>query len=332
MCTDLCRTHREKKHLDLSHLWLTPRLQLVPLSLTIIITDQEQTKKLFSNSRLKETDPDSDLDSVELVDLAEDLSSPVSYAQRGPHDYRKLHALHTSIHGDKSVRLPKRNPQPSNPNVDISHSQENLPMGNPFDDGSIDDDELPSPSQLFAGFELVEEVDTTTTPESAKPVNQFEDAFEPLAALYLQEASLSPSYGDDSLELFEGNLVRLGFTDMLTQATPKGTSSFDCSKAGDLFNVDAFEFRDDSPIKAMVSSYREKVASGGTSSQINRKRDRSPCLDTKPSKRHQSYTEGEEAKDDNEKKAASMLTTPLWVSDFDSDLFDGLKDYVEFVD
>lgn len=287
------------------------------------------------------SEQDSDLDSVELVDLAEDRP-PVSYAQVGPRDYRKLHALHTSIQGEKTVSLPKRNPFPDS-NAAQSYFQEHQATDDLFDDGGIDDDDFPSPSQLFArlepvetsrAVEYVESFESSDVPEISEPVEEFEDVFESYPLPYQQEAPVSSGYGDE-LESFEEGLQDLGYTAMLQQATPslpKGHLSFDNTKANDLFDFDAFEIMSDSPLNHATTSALDNATSAVSSSSHNsRKRERSPCPDSNAEiskRRNLSAEDGEEEED----KAVPVLTTPSWVSEFDADLIDGLKEYVEFVD
>lgn len=288
------------------------------------------------------TEQDTDLSSVELIDLAEDRT-PASYAQVGPRDYRKLHALHTSIQGDKSINLPKRNPLPSSANAAQTYFQEDQIADDSFKDDGIDDDDFPSPSQLFArsepletprAVETVKACEWSDAPETTEPVEEFEDVFESHSVPYKQDVPVSPNYGDE-LEGFETDLQDLGYSAILQQTTPniiKSHSSFDNTKANDLFDFDAFEIMSDSPSNPTTTSAFETMVSENSSiSKNSRKRARSPFpnTDTEPFKRLQLSTDEDE---DEKEETAPVLTTPSWVSEFDADLIDDLRGFVEFVD
>ena len=266
----------------------------------------------------------SDLDSVEHVDLA-DYLPPVSYADVGPRDYRKLHALHTSVQGEKSIELPKRNLQPSKA-IAGSYFQEEDAEEDVFSDGGIDDNDFPSPSKLLR---MTNEVESGDALEGAEPIEEFEDVYESLCVPYEGEAPASPSYGDDSLDGLGVDLPDLAFSQAMKQITPRAISSFDSNKANDLFDFEAFEHIRAPNSKFVAADLLGMAASGGYSSHSSRKRERSLSPSLAPSKRRQ-----DSKREDEEPKVASSFDPdmPSWVNEIDPDLINYLKDSVEFVD
>src|SRR6187402_2493425 len=85
---------------------------------------------------------DSDLEDVEVVDLAEEEPSPAPYENSAPREYRKLHKLHTSVQQDKVVRRTKQDPQFSYASGEqpvLSFLNNNEPADNTFDPEEFDD-------------------------------------------------------------------------------------------------------------------------------------------------------------------------------------------------
>lgn len=290
------------------------------------VTDLEkQSKKFASTSNSKqETTHEPDLDSVEHVNLADDLP-PASYADVGPRDYRKLHALHTSVQQDKSVRLPERNLQASQP-ITGSYFQKPDEENDGFGDGGIDDDDFPSPSKLLG---MTEEVESSDALDVAEPIEEFKDVYESLRVPDKGKEPASSNYGDDSLDGLDADLPDLAFSPPLKQITPRGVSSFDSTKANDMFDFEAFEHTSSSTSKSAIWAGMEMAVSGSSSSHNSRKRERSSSPSLAPSKRRQ-----DSRQEDEEPKATAPLNSdmPSWVREFDPDLINYLRDSVQFVD
>ena len=260
---------------------------------------------------------------VELVDLAVELS-PIPYSDLAPRDYRKLHNLHTSIQKDKAVRLPKQKPQfsyGSEKEPDLPFLHQATTNNDPFESGnSGGDEEFPSPSALLKGDA------------------GFLDPFESGTVSY-QKTTPTSSFPEDSLDSLEAAM--LGFEDsmMLRAPSPKVDSSF----ANKVFDFEAFpDRRDEQEIfsSPLVRGSRRISRSPSPLAITAALKRRSPSpLVRKTLKRE--LSDGLEQPDVKHRRVSSKApaqqtpqqpSVPAWVDDFDSDIIEGLKGFVDFVD
>jgi ATP-dependent DNA helicase HFM1/MER3 len=267
-----------------------------------------------SNAKLKkEVQPD--FEDVEIIDLATELS-PVPYSSLGPRDYRKLHSLHTSAQKDneeKAIRLPKQKPTFSYTTNELA----DLPfLKSKKNDDSVSDfdldEEFPSPSTLVRRNEDA-------------PMLEFE--FSETGVPIYQQALTSSS---DHRDCFDGvGMVGLAKSIAPESSTPETELSF-----GD----EAFDFaayhdpseNEDRLINPLMSELRS--VEGASSSPLTRqdpvatKRERSPSPEITDIK-HRRVT-----KTELPQPVPRLSSVPAWVNEFDSELIDGLKDFVDFVD
>jgi len=241
---------------------------------------------------------------MEVVDLAKDRP-PVTYADIAPREYRKLNTLHNSVQKnqpDKVMRLPKQKPQ-----FEYGSGKEaQLPFGRETQNdadvsGSGDEMDLPSPSKMWGS-------------KKKSP-----DPFETDLAPYQAQNPIS-SFPDDSIESLEAGMIGLSDSMMLRGATPKMDSSF----ADGIFDFDAYnndhDDHDAQPENTVMPSIEEP--SPPAIPEHSLKRTPSPSLEEPEMKCRRV------AKPD----PTQLSSVPAWVDEFDSDLIDGLKGIVDFVD
>jgi ATP-dependent DNA helicase HFM1/MER3 len=243
---------------------------------------------------------------VEMVDLAQILE-PITYAKVAPRDYRKLHSLHTSVQSDNAVRLPKQKPAFSyasgqDPNLPFLHKNEAIcdPVRSP----DSDYDEFPSLSEM-APVSL----DRKPSPDIFESFN------------LRGENPVPPSFPDNSLGDLEAGLLEPAETEMNDEPSPKIDPSF----AKGVFDFDAF--RNDSRSKNS-SPTKETLTIEPSPTLIMKeslKRDRSATPEFERAK-HRRVTKDEPI------SQAAQAAVPDWVNEFDSDLINELKGFVDFVD
>jgi ATP-dependent DNA helicase HFM1/MER3 len=274
-----------------------------------------QSKTDASKLKLKKPDfSDSDLDDVEVVDLAQDPSA-TSYENFAPREYRKLHTLHASVQKqkDKNVRLPKVKPQfayTSGEQPHLSFLQKNEEIDDIFDGEDFrDDEDFPSPSALFKG-------------DHGRDVSR---SFKPIAESPIKDVDApTSSIWDDSLESLEAGMIGLSDSMMLRLPSPKINTSF----ANGVFDFDAFSNHKDDQEKSTSPHTKASMEEDRVPSPVtkeSRKRERSASLELqmkRPRTMEEAQTE----------KSNPQSSIPSWVDEFDSDLIDGLKGFVDFVD
>jgi ATP-dependent DNA helicase HFM1/MER3 len=260
---------------------------------------------------------------VELVDLVEELSA-VPNSDLASRDYRKSHSLHTSIGKDKAVHLPKQKPQflyGSGHEADLPFLQKTENNKDPFDSGdSAGEDEFPSPYALLKGDDDIP------------------DPFESGSICY-QKATTTSSSPEDSLGSLEAAMI--GFEDsvMLRAPTPKVNSSF----ANGVFDFEAFP--DHHEEQEMFSSpvMRESLRKNRSPSPLTittMNKDHPPNLLTRKSPKREPSESPEQPevkhrrvlKTEPAQQTSQELSVPAWVDEFDSDIIEGLKGFVDFVD
>jgi ATP-dependent DNA helicase HFM1/MER3 len=240
---------------------------------------------------------------MEVVDLAKDRL-PVTYADLAPREYRKLNALHNSVHKnqpDKVMRLPKQKPQ-----FEYGSGKEaQLPFRREAQkdadiSGSGDEMDLPSPSKMWG-----------TKKKSPDP-------FEKGMVIYQNQNPIS-SFPDDSLESLEAGMLGLSDSTMLRAATPKIDSSF----PDGIFDFDAYNKDHETPTGDTVMHSIEAPSPPALAMQ-SLKRAPSPSLEVEePEMKYRRVAKPE---------PAQLSSVPAWVDEFDSDLIEGLKGIVDFVD
>jgi ATP-dependent DNA helicase HFM1/MER3 len=251
----------------------------------------------------------SDSADAEVIDLAE-VVSPASYAKLAPRDHRKLYTLHTSAQPDKAIRLPKKKPGFSyasgkEPYLPFLHKSENI--ADSFASADSEDDEFPSPSAMAPTS-----LDRILSPD-------------PFESFNLQEENAAPSsFPDNSQASLEAGMLELADTATIDVPSPQVDSSF----ANGFFDFDAFEERNKTPKKPIISP-PIKDKRGPPLAPIMKdplKRDRSATPKLCPVK-HRRLTEDEPVL-----RLTQAAAIPDWVNDFDPDLINELKGFVDFVD
>ncbi len=248
---------------------------------------------------------------VDIVDLAQDVE-PTPYVSRAPRDYRKLHHLHTSAQSDKDIRLPKRKAQFSyasgkKPNLPFLDKDTN--MADVFDSVNYEEDEeFPSPSALGPTV--------SAQNPSSEPFKFF--------ALEEEKAATS-SFPDNSLQTLEAGILELADNGKVEATSSKIDSNF----ANGIFDFDAFNDRVEISKKLEISPLRSDVLKNepcSAQAKMNSlKRDRSATPEL-PEVKHLRLAKGEHVSE------VAQAAVPNWVNDFDSELIDELKGYVDFVD
>lgn len=267
----------------------------------------------FSKPKLKVSNSDfdeSNLDDVEVIDLAKELS-PVPYASLAPREYRRLHKIQISVQEDKSSQRLTQKPQFSfvsdkSPNLPFFEKNGHASTLKDLDDE--DENEFPSPSALLGFNEDPYYFDSDPIADDI-PVT-------PRDQLPAAPAPPSP-FQDDSMESLEAGMLELSDPMTLKPTTPKVGSSF----CNDLFDFAAFENNFEVHDKVPSSSSdKNQVSSSTVDNATKRSLSPSPSL---PEAKHRRVTDVE---------PAAESSVPAWVNDFDSKLIDGLKDFVDFVD
>ncbi|KAH7342914.1 hypothetical protein BKA65DRAFT_505115 [Rhexocercosporidium sp. MPI-PUGE-AT-0058] len=253
---------------------------------------------------------DENIEDAELVDLSNTLS-PIPYADFAPRDYRKLHMLHTSVQVDKpSLRLTQKPlfSYAAGEEPDIAFLYEKKKVGETSRSEDYDDEpEFPSPAALLG-------LDNA-------PYKDALDPFESAMSYGLDAAAPEPasSYRDDSIESLEAGMMAIEDPVMGRSATPNAASSF-CNR---IFDFDAFEVED------------EMVPIPAASTTLNRPTKTAPAQSStlkRPPSASPEHTETKYRRVTKDESVAEASPVPLWVNDFDSDLIDGLKGFVDFID
>ncbi|CAG8956625.1 hypothetical protein HYFRA_00011936 [Hymenoscyphus fraxineus] len=309
-----------------------------------------------------------DEDEFEVIDLAEDYETP--YSQLAPRDYQKLHKLHTSIQEDRPLRMMQQTPafeygSGKSPKLPFAPTDDNT-----FDSDELDELEFPSPSKLVKNVNrgLHGTSLTTQSRTSAKAVPddngldeiEFPSSSEPLkksVALSSQRdfdsnlelpspATLREQYGnkhhfeepytpnrrsasdihtnDDSLKSLEAGMLELSdpMISALESTSPKLTSSF----ANGVFDFDSFPEEDHGKKSTPCYSAHQIINAEPTvllpDAKASLKRERSPAPETTEVKHRRIVKD----------QAPAMPSLPAWVSEFDAELINALKGYVEFVE
>jgi ATP-dependent DNA helicase HFM1/MER3 len=246
---------------------------------------------------------------MEIIDLAQDLA-PVPYADLAPRDFRKLNTLHNSVQKnqpEKIMRLPKQKPQ-----FEYGSGKEAQlpfrPKTENYDDIFDSDDEvdLPSPSALLSGHK-----------KSPGP-------FKTGSITYQDENDIS-SFPDDSLESLEAGMIGLGDSMILREHTPRVDSSF----ANGVFDFDAYQNDDQVQAEDTPMTENEPLVEASVDLPVSKlylKRGLSPGLD-EPEVKHRRVSKSELVQEPSQ-----APSVPAWVDEFDSELIEGLKGIVDFVD
>lgn len=270
-------------------------------SLQCIRTNQLQPKLKLNNY------DDEDFEEAELVDLSTTLS-PVSYADLGPRDYRKLHKLHSSVQTDTpSLRMTqkptfsyKSGEEPDVPFLSNKKKKTGATTKAPEYD---EEPEFPSTSALLGlDDDPFEDDPDTFMPDESNPL----DAAGPYA---------TSSYQDDSMASLEAGMIELGDSVIARPATPNVASSF----CNELFDFDAYEIIDDLATTSSDSAPSDKDTM--QSSALKRPLPESP---DQAEVKHRRITKDE--------AGAESTSLPEWTNEFDSELIADFKGLVDFID
>lgn len=251
---------------------------------------------------------------MELVDIP-DEAPVVPYEKPDTREYHKQLTPQTRIQKDKRKQKPQfsymSSKQPEAPFL----KAEKTTIKDHFGFDELSGDEFPTTTQL-AGF--------------SRDASCLEDYDNPSST---QKPKLPAStLDDDSLEDLEGRMVEFDDPVVAPAQTPSSRRSF----AEGLFDFDAFDdvadgFGEQSSgletaISSMVEQTREpesfRQAEG--EQKVTRATSLEADIDEVKCRR---ITEAEQVQ---ESAAAGNL--PEWVNEFDAELIDSLKDYVDFID
>ena len=254
---------------------------------------------------------------TEIFDLAKELPQS-SYADIASHDYRKLHALHTSVQQDKSMSLPKAKPRFSY----ASGKTPDLPMfqANEDDDidaiGSSDDDLISLPGLMRRTYHTGGATTYHTTPTDA--------------ATSIIEKS---DYGLGTDHDFSPDDFNLPVQDEVELPPPKVDHSFE-NKFFDFdgFGVSAPEYQFTSPLMERTVKMPQMIAT--SPSPLLGKEYMQDDVVAKRLPKPSANQQTSEKEHHSEPLAGALADTqfPAWLDTIDSDLVDSLKGIVDFVE
>jgi ATP-dependent DNA helicase HFM1/MER3 len=287
----------------------------------------------------------SDDEDMEVIDLAQDYST-ASYSDFAPRDYRKLPNLHSNVQENKMIRLVGQKPQ-------YQYGSGNPPQlpfapngtdGDYFSDGM----DFPSPSVLARGSK--NRKSTSTPPCGVTKDNNYAsvgcssqlgapltgEAGDPSeeGTVAFPEQPPESSLGNASLDSLEAGMLEL--EDPMTRSAPAATSpKLNSSFVDGIFDFEAFHNEDDSQGSHLsLSAYQpaglHTPAEKHTRQAMKRVRSPNPNEEFMKCRRI--------AKDDNvirplqAGQSPPKPVYPEWLNEFDTDLIDGFKDVVDFID
>ncbi len=257
-----------------------------------------------------------ELQDVETMDLAERLS-PEPYESIAPHEYQKLHALHTSVQGGREsiIRLPKKKSQysyASQARPETSCRQENLEDKDVFHLKNSSDDDFPTTAEL-AGI---------SDPASySEPVG--------IGLSISGQDFHASNFEADSLASLEAGMMEFDDPVMRPAENVKVDSSF----VNRVFDFDAFDDVDDDEFGERPQNLSMKdCASDEQVIGLSR------TASDDPAKKPNSDDQQGEAKHhllpcaEQTLHASSATRVPEWVNEMDPSLIDFLGDSVEYID
>ena len=300
------------------------------------------------NLKLKQEFDFSDDEDMEIIDLAQDYST--SYPDLAARDYRKLHNLHSNVQEDKSLRLITQKPQyqygsGKPPQLPFAP---NDPNSEDFFGGMDDqDDDFPPPSALIHGSK--NKHTTLSSPYELPKVKKYASigdssysgaAYEDDATDFLEDDVTFPdqpselAYGNDSMDSLEAGMLELEDS-MAEQAPVAASPKLNSSFADRIFDFDACNNGGESQNSRQSTSANQATKFAPFDerpTQQPAKRARSPTPEDKVVKcrrvsKNHNITQASQAE---QEKPAPVY--PEWLNEFDSDLIDGFKDVVEFID
>lgn len=186
-----------------------------------------------------------------------------------------------------------------------------------FDDGGIAEDDFPDVSDLLS---RVGEYDFDEAKEGASVSND-------------EEKTELSEYGDP-IENCNDNVADPGYLAILYPSSSI-PSKGDLGFADDLFDFEAAADTGSNSIISASTSSRQQMAAGSPSSLVLAKRDRSlsPQFAAKRVRRRRHCEQDIQEKEVVDTSPLNHLSSmPDWVNDFDPELIEGLRGFVEFVD
>lgn len=250
---------------------------------------------------------------MEVVDFARE-GKAVEYSDVAPHDYRKLHSLHTKVQGDKPLRLPKQKAQFSYTNGE----EPDLPFLNGKSEVQADD--LDSDSDF---------------PTFSKVLSENQNSPSAPTGFHGEQPNFS-SQVDDSLESLEEAMIGMEDSMRLQKSpTPKVDSGF----ANEVFNFAAF---DDNPEED--EGYTSPLMQRGTNKRSHSTTPEVSGVKYRRLKKDESATAKDTFLITNRSLKEPVETEPViqddpypqshpsWVNEMDPSFIDSLKDFVDFID
>lgn len=256
-----------------------------------------------------------ELEDVEFIDVPEEIS-PVLYASLAPREYRKLHALHSSVQKDKetSIRIPKRKPQFSydgSTQPELPFLQQKSKVNDDFDYGSLSDDDFPTTTQL-AGM--------AGSARKSKSYNKSASSGESKSADSIFD-------DDDSLPIIEVSAPAPSEVPVTRDETLALRESF----VEDVFDMNASDDEEEdlggrsAPASSSRVSAVEIEAHGTEGGEPTRETTLEHDIEEV---KHRRISQVEQTQEDT----PATASFPSWVNEFDADLIDQFKDYVDFID
>ncbi|KAK2627341.1 hypothetical protein QTJ16_003307 [Diplocarpon rosae] len=285
--------------------------------------DKPRKIKRKSKLKLASNYDSSDPDDVETIDLANVLS-PVPYSSLAPPECRKLHKLHTSVQTNKTSQRMTQKPKfsyASGKSPDLSFLRKDSNISTSKAAAAADDDEteteFPSLSTSLdpsaVEFNINSDDPFTDIPITPRDHLPMPPATRPPSSF--QNHSLNDSDASTS-DLNDGST-------MLRSSSPKVGSSL-CS---DLFDFPAYATSADGAVKAspyLVDKGKNNDQTLAPSNVPKRYYSVTPDL---PETKHRRVTHLNKSAD-----TCHEASVPLWVNDLDSNLVNGIKDFVDFLD
>jgi ATP-dependent DNA helicase HFM1/MER3 len=292
----------------------------------------------------------SDNEDMEIIDLAQD--HPTTYSDLAPRDYRKLNNLHSSIQeNNKAIRLMTQKPRyqygsgdpPQLPFAPSTKSTDDL-----FDETEYPDDDFPSPSALVPGSRnnrieksVLYEVDQPSNDgdvehSSTLGMDCKENARDPFEeeTVFFPKQRPTSSYDNSSLDSLEAGMLDLG--EQLAEPVPGAESpKLNSSFVDGVFDFEAFnDGKDSQGSHLSLSAYQPAGLQPPTTdhTQHPMKRLRSPTPEEEVVKCRRITKDCNAMQTPQASLEPPKPVYPEWLSEFDADLVNELKDVVDFID
>lgn len=252
---------------------------------------------------------------MEMIEVSEEPPQ-VPYSSLAPREYRKLHALHSSVQKDKdkSIRMPNQKPQFSydgNTQPELPFLKRKPPNSEEFGYGDLSDDDFPTAAELADMAGSARKSSNYEKPASSGQSKQTDSIFDD---------------EDESYQEMEALAAELDEDPMSHVTTPAPRASF----ANRLFDFDACDENVDETgggsAPTSSSKMSTKEAETPDANYVEPTRETTLEHDIEEVQ-HRRISQAEQIQE-----SATGSSFPSWVNEFDADLIDQFKDYVDFID